>query len=105
MLNLPMIYHSDMKESIVCSAIWFDDKKNHPEQPVKNGFVACALKHSTCFSTIYTINIRLVEMEKTEGFMTNKNRFVSREEAAKIAYEAGQIREKVLSLNSDDLFE
>ena len=32
-----------------------------------------------------------VNFEKEQGFLTNLNRFVDREEAAKITYKAGQI--------------
>lgn len=32
-----------------------------------------------------------VIIEQLEGFLTNKNRFVTREEGAKIAFDAGQL--------------
>jgi hypothetical protein len=37
------------------------------------------------------------------GFVTNKDIFVGREEAGKIAYECGQIKEKTNSLQSKDI--
>jgi len=93
-----------MKESILCSAIWFDDNKSHPEQPVKTGFVTCGLRHSNCLSTALIINMRLVNTPQVYGFLTNKNRFVGRSEAAIIAYTSGQIKESILELNSDEIF-
>jgi len=39
-----------------------------------------------------------------QGFYTSKGRFVSREEAAKIAFEAGQISEQKKRLFSEDLY-
>ncbi len=40
-----------------------------------------------------------------EGFLTNTGRFVSREEAAQIAYKAGQTKELLDTLNSPDIFD
>lgn len=40
-----------------------------------------------------------------QGFMTSKGRFVDRKEAAKIAYECGQITKQVKTLYSEDIFE
>jgi hypothetical protein len=42
--------------------------------------------------------------EKEQGFLTNKNRFVSRQEGAKIAFAAGQIKEEIVRLFSEDLY-
>ena len=39
-----------------------------------------------------------------QGFYTSKGRFVNREEAAKIAFEAGQIDEQKKTLFSEDLY-
>lgn len=39
-----------------------------------------------------------------QGFYTSKGRFVSREEAAQIAFEAGQISEQKTWLFSEDLY-
>jgi hypothetical protein len=41
--------------------------------------------------------------EFEEGFLTSHNRYVGREEAAKIAYERGQIEQPTKSLYSEDL--
>ena len=39
-----------------------------------------------------------------QGFITNKNRFVDRWEAAKIAYHSGQIKEQKKILFSEDIY-
>lgn len=39
-----------------------------------------------------------------QGFITDKGKFVDREEAARIAFECGQISEKKKELFSEDLY-
>lgn len=39
-----------------------------------------------------------------QGFLTSKSRFVGRGEAARIAFEAGQIKEQKRTLFSEDLY-
>jgi hypothetical protein len=41
---------------------------------------------------------------RNQGFLTNKGKFVSREEAAKIAFSAGQIGSGINSLDSYQVF-
>jgi hypothetical protein len=47
--------------------------------------------------------LKLMNTEE-QGFLTNTDRFVSREEAAKIAFESGQITEETTRLFSEDLY-
>jgi hypothetical protein len=42
--------------------------------------------------------------EEIQGFLTNKNRFVDREEGAKIAFTAKQVNEPLKQLFSEDLY-
>lgn len=42
--------------------------------------------------------------EYEQGFLTNKNRFVGREEGAIIAFDANQIDEEKQTLFSEDLY-
>ena len=42
--------------------------------------------------------------ESEQGFLTNKNRFVDREEAGQIAFNAGQTDELKRTLYSEDLY-
>jgi hypothetical protein len=47
--------------------------------------------------------ITLMRTER-QGFLTNTDRFVEREEAAQIAFEAGQIKQHKIVLYSEDLY-
>jgi len=106
-------------EFIICAAIWFDDGKKYNHQPknVESGFVVSGRRHYNCFSSIQSIGkalgydktlvvkkgIKLEEKEK-QGFITNKDRFVDRIEAAQIAYEAKQIDKPLKRLLSEDIY-
>lgn len=98
-------------EYILCSAIWFDDSiDTYIHQPVniKTGYVVCGHRHHNCF-TITAMLQGVLRKERntrkeTQGFLTNKNRFVTREEAAEIAYASGQIQQPKKQLFSEDLY-
>lgn len=104
-----------MKEQIQCAAIWFHDNLLYDHQPmnVKSGFVVCGHRHHNCFMTAYILQSsrEYIKLNKTQGFLTNTNRFVDRYEAFKIAKEANQILEdsslylaKEGKLYSEDLY-
>ena len=99
-------------EYILCAAIWFDDGNKYPHQPknIDIGLVFCGYGHANIFQQIGgTMGERrdLGIREREQGFLTSKNRFVDRKEAAKIAIKCGQI-EKVKyfkdKLDSCDLY-
>lgn len=46
----------------------------------------------------------IIDKSDTGGFMTSKGRYVDREEAAKIAFETGQIDKEKRVLYSEDLY-
>jgi hypothetical protein len=49
-------------------------------------------------------NLIITDIDNLEyGFVTHEDKFVDRAEAAKIAYECGQIKEKIYSLQSKDI--
>lgn len=106
-----------MKEYILCAAIWYKDiplKKIIEGVLPKNcdrGLVVCGHRHGQCMWTMGSLTgLRSVENaddgvgEYVQGFLTNKNRFVDREEAAIIAYDAEQIDKEKKSLYSEDLY-
>ena len=107
-----------MIEKILCAAIWYKEipiKKNieHNVRPINiaYGLVFCGLRHPQCMYTMCAVTgLRSVENaedgvgEEVQGFLTNKNRFVDREEAAKIAFDAGQINQEINRLHSEDLY-
>ena len=43
-------------------------------------------------------------VDNNQGFLTSKNRYVSREEGAEIALDSGQIKEKLIKLYSEDIY-
>lgn len=103
-----------MKEYILCSAIHFDDgiEREHLPKNIDTGIVVCGRRHHNCFMTVaYIENSTLSDPipnfrnEATvQGFLTNTDRFVDREEAADIAYEAGQMNQEVGTLFSEHLW-
>jgi len=98
-------------ERIVCAAIWYEDdirKYNHQPVNIIRGYVICGLRHHNCLMT-RAILCKSVErgvniVKTTQGFLTSKNRFVDRQEAAQIAFHAGQIKDKKECLYSEDLY-
>lgn len=98
-------------EYIICSAVWFDDKKDHEDQAIigETGFVVCGRRHHNCFHTASILDPKRKYKlhEKKQGFITNKNRFVNRIEAAEIAFNAKQIDQRTnhaIGLFSEDLW-
>lgn len=104
-------------ERILISAVWYKDiplKKDIPQVLPKNcdrGLVVLGHRHGQCMWTMSCLTgLRSVENaedgvgEHIQGFLTNTNRFVSREEAAEIAFAAGQIKEQTTRLFSEDLY-
>jgi hypothetical protein len=98
-------------ETILCAAIWYDDDgKHYPHQEiygVDSGFVICGFRHHNIIGVLSTNNKYRndgKEYKTTQGFITSHGRFVTREEAAEIAYNSGQIKEQVKRLFSEDLY-
>ena len=85
------------QERIQCSAVWFrsDGENSWEQQPinVEKGFVICGLRHCNCFASLLPLTdySRIFRKNHIQGFLTNKNRFVGREEGYQIAKDAGQL--------------
>jgi hypothetical protein len=100
------------REYVAMSAIWFDDGHEHWGQPfnIKSGFVITGKRHDNCYATKSALSGGLGPSEVRmpsgdivnlarltgprriiQGFVTSKNIFLSREEAAVLAYRCGQI--------------
>jgi len=101
---------AEVPEYLLCSAIWFDDGIDtyvHQPRNIKTGFVVCGRRHHNCFTTVAMLmGIRKERLTKEEvqGFLTNKDRFVDRYEAAQIALVSGQIKEPKDRLFSEDVW-
>jgi|688.fasta_scaffold986212_2 hypothetical protein len=83
------------REYILCAAIWFDDGVVHAHQPknIDIGIVYMGHRHCNCFASVGGLVRERQEMgiyEKSQGFLTSHNRYVTREEAAEIALSIGQ---------------
>ena len=101
-----------MSERILCAAILFDDLREHVHQPknIQTGFVVCGRRHHNCYATLVVIlgddnwQETKTDFNQTQGFITSLDMFVSREEAAKIAYVAGQVDQLHERLISEHLY-
>ena len=100
-----------MTEKIICSAIWYKDLKTPVYRPINvdKGIVFCGHRHPHCLHQMVAMTgMRQAEAgEEIQGFLTNTNRFVDREEGAKIAIESNQIDKLQYSdklLYSEDLY-
>lgn len=95
-------------EKIICSAIWYKDfeKPVHTVKNCETGVVLCGHRHPHIINQCtILLKKRQVEMGPyVQGFLTNDNRFVDREEGAEIAFKAGQTQKMVKTLYSEDLY-
>lgn len=98
------------KEIVICAAIWVQDYKNKPHGPINipSGTVFCGLRHCSIISQLAAYGIAHKNCS-IQGFLTSKNRFLTREEASELVRNNNQemvvdrnaIREQ---LYSEDLY-
>lgn len=83
-----IFYMKQEVEYILCAAIHFDDGilRTHHAQ-YGTGVVACGYRHHSCFA----LRPKGFIGKETQGFLTSRDRFVSRSEAKEIAIKAGQL--------------
>ena len=109
-------------EKILCAAIWYDNGDTRPHLPknINSGIVVGGYRHPSCLSSLASIlypNWQTISIEdmvridclnkQVQGFITNKNRFVNRKEAAEIAIASGQVTQVEFpktGLHSEDLY-
>ena len=104
------------KEYLICSAIWYKDLELKDPEVLKirgfapynvdRGIVFSGWRHPNCLYQKVALT-GLADSESREyiqGFLTNKNRFVDREEGGKIAFEAGQTQDLIKHLTSEDIY-
>ena len=92
-----------LQEFIVCAAIWFDDGLKYEHQPknIQSGIVVSGRRHHNCYGTLAAMGLqgkyfRKFDIgRKGQGFITSKDRFLSREDAFLIAQKQGQIFHKM----------
>jgi len=98
-------YAASKKEYILCAAMHYDDGRKHEHQPenIVTGFVVCARRHHNAIIIKQSL-IDNVAKKSEEGFITSKDRFVNRFDAAEIAWDAGQTPFKSDCLVSEELY-
>jgi len=84
------------KEFILCAAIYYADGKKYVHQPknIGHGFIITGRRHHNCIATFGILNRKKLmaykKIRQHEGFLTNRDRFVTRFEGYEIAVAAGQ---------------
>jgi len=100
------------QEYILCAAILYpeyDKKVFHLPKNIQQWLVIYWPRHSHCFSILSEMKIENFKNSNIiQGFVTSKQKFVSREEAFVIAKEANQLKDvdnkKSSILFSEDLY-
>ena len=88
-------------EYIVCAAIRvIEEKSKYP--CVKNKNIKIGLAHSDIINANQYSDRKVYTQDGEKGFLTSELKFVFREEAAKIAYNSGQIAYKQYTLFTCD---
>lgn len=109
------IFAASKPEHILCAAIHYPNEQLnagmvHKCQNVDKGIVLCGWRHHNVINLYWALTGKKTsQVEKTQGFLTSKNRFVDREEAFAIAVATGQVsREQIVrdrqQLHSEDLY-
>ena len=103
----------DIKQHIICAAIWYNDGKERPYLPINitTGVVVSGWRHGNCIGNLLEMfpNKDYITNNKDgkttiQGFLTSDGKFVDREEAAQIAFDAGQIVKETKGLSSENLY-
>jgi hypothetical protein len=112
----------DKKEYIICSAVWYKDlplvkpeilePRGFRPYNVDRGVVMSGWRHMNCIYQMCAItglrDIPAQVGESIQGFLTNTNRFVDREEGYNIAELANQLNDRPRgggrTLYSEDLY-
>ena len=102
-----------MKEYILCAANHYEDgiERQHKPINITTGLVICGHRHHNCVQTFaemkgfpYNEEALAIKRTCTEGFITNTNRFIGREEAAQLAFDTKMIKQHKVVLYSEDLY-
>lgn len=76
----------------------------HAAVKAKNGMILLGKCHADCFHQGSSIGLEMCSKADHQGFFTNLGRYVDRKEAARIAFEAGQVDKNLMYLFSEDLW-
>lgn len=100
-------------EYVMCAANYYDDNEDHHFQPynIDKGFVICGWRHS-CAGYSYVAAANLFDEKVSvwdnciQGFLTTKNRFLTRSEALELVKSNRQLKGDIIGgeLTSEDLW-
>jgi hypothetical protein len=105
--KLGLAYKKCTERYILCAASHYDDGKVYVHQPknIKSGFVVAGRRHHNCIATATQLCENSKNLSSIQGFLTDDDYFVNRQEAFKIAVEASQCEDaKEKTLLSEDLY-
>ena len=96
-------------ELVMCASNYYDDGLDHTFQPynIDKGFVVNGWRHACCGSTYLALNPTAKRWDDCiQGFLTTKNRFLTRDEAYVLVKLNGQLNEPLIGgmLTSEDLW-
>jgi len=91
-------------EYVMCAANYVDDGLDHTFKPynIDKGLVFSGWRHAAIFETMP----KGTPKNCAQGFLTTKNRFLTREEALELVIETGQLTKPLIGgiLTSEDLW-
>ena len=96
-------------EYVMCAANWVDDGIDYAHQPfnIPSGICFCGWRHSCIFQQYKErFPQETYGRVETQGFLTTKNRFLTRKEALELVKENGQLTKPLIGsiLTSEDLW-
>ena len=96
-------------EYVMCAANWIDDGLDYTFKPfnINKGRVYSGHRHPQCFELMNDLYPHNVWGQKTiQGFLTTKNRFLTRSEALELVKKNGQLEGDIIGgvLTSEDLW-
>ena len=94
-------------EYVMCAAIHVDDGESYSYQPynIDTGIVLCGWRPPGIFQQAALL--KMPDSSKAiQGFLTTKNRFLTRKEAYALVKETGQLKQPLIGgmLTSEDLW-
>jgi hypothetical protein len=76
----------------------------HAAIKTKEGWIMMGKQHADCYHTATHAGLDACTKVDSQGFVTNKGRYVNRKEGGEIAFKAGQIDKPTSMLFSEDLW-
>jgi hypothetical protein len=96
-------------ELVMCAANYYNDGLDYLYQPynIDKGFVICGWRHGCCGTSYMAADKGATKWDNcVQGFLTTKNRFLTRAEALELVISTGQHNGNILGgeLTSEDLW-